>query len=164
MHNIVSNIGAAAARILVPAVISILSYFSISVEAEAGTPSSHPVKTGIEVLRDRGFEGLVGKRVGLVTNPSGVDRDLRSTIDILYNAPGVELVALPCTKEELGAALGRNSCAVAALTDKGLAAAVVADLAQTNGDLEPLAQALAESSRGKQTKTVGRRRTPRNAN
>ena len=94
MHNIVSNIGAAAARILVPAVISILSYFSISVEAEAGTPSSHPVKTGIEVLRDRGFEGLVGKRVGLVTNPSGVDRDLRSTIDILYNAPGVELVAL----------------------------------------------------------------------
>ena len=94
MHNIVSNIGAAAARILIPAVISFLSYFSISVEAEAGTPSSHPVKTGIEVLRDRGFEGLVGKRVGLVTNPSGVDRDLRSTIDILYNAPGVELVAL----------------------------------------------------------------------
>ena len=94
MHNIVSNIGAAAARILVPAVISILSYFSISVNAEAGTPSSHPVKTGIEVLRDRRFEGLVGKRVGLVTNPSGVDRDLRSTIDILYNAPGVDLVAL----------------------------------------------------------------------
>ena len=47
---------------------------------------------------------------------------------------------------------------------KGLAAAVAADLAQTNGDLEPLAQALAESSRGKQTKPVGRRRTPRNAN
>lgn len=52
------------------------------------------VKPGIEVLRDRGFEGLVGKRVGLVTNPSGVDSKLRSTIDILYNAPGVNLVAL----------------------------------------------------------------------
>ena len=52
------------------------------------------VKTGIEVLRDRGFEGLKGKRVGLVTNPSGVDRYLNSTVDILYNAPGVELVAL----------------------------------------------------------------------
>ena len=52
------------------------------------------VKTGIEVLRDRGFEGLQGRRVGLVTNPSGVDRHLNSTIDILYNAPGVELVAL----------------------------------------------------------------------
>lgn len=52
------------------------------------------VKTGIEVLRDRGFEGLVGRKVGLVTNPSGVDSNLNSTVDILYNAPGVELVAL----------------------------------------------------------------------
>ena len=52
------------------------------------------VKTGIEVLRDRGFEGLQGRRVGLVTNPSGVDRHLNSTIDILYNAQEVELVAL----------------------------------------------------------------------
>lgn len=52
------------------------------------------VKTGVEVLRDRGFEGLVGRKVGLVTNPSGVDRNLNSTIDLLYNAPGVELVAL----------------------------------------------------------------------
>lgn len=52
------------------------------------------VKIGIEVLRDRGFEPLKGLRVGLVTNPSGTDRNLVSTIDILYNAPGVELVAL----------------------------------------------------------------------
>ena len=52
------------------------------------------VKTGIEVLRDRGFDALKGKRVGLVTNPSGVDSQLRSTIDILFNAPGVNLVAL----------------------------------------------------------------------
>lgn len=52
------------------------------------------VKTGIEVLRDKGFEGLVGRKVGLVTNPSGVDSNLNSTVDILYNAPGVELVAL----------------------------------------------------------------------
>jgi len=52
------------------------------------------VKPGVEVLRNRGFEGLKGKRVGLVTNPSGVDRNLRSTIDILFNAPEVNLVAL----------------------------------------------------------------------
>ena len=57
--------------------------------------ASNPVvKTGIEVLRDRGFDILIGKRVGLVTNPSGVDRQLNSTVDILYNAPGVRLVAL----------------------------------------------------------------------
>ena len=56
--------------------------------------ASVPVLTGLEVLQERNFAGLTGKRVGLVTNPSGVDRNLRSTIDILYNAPGVELVAL----------------------------------------------------------------------
>lgn len=52
------------------------------------------VKPGVEVLRDRGFSGLAGMRVGLVTNPSGVDSSLRSTIDILYDAPEVNLVAL----------------------------------------------------------------------
>lgn len=52
------------------------------------------VKTGIEVLRSRGFEGLAGKRVGLVTNPSGVDSHLNTTIDILFDAPEVNLVAL----------------------------------------------------------------------
>ena len=52
------------------------------------------VRPGIEVLESRGFIGLRGKRVGLVTNPSGVDRNLRSTIDILFDAPGVDLVAL----------------------------------------------------------------------
>ena len=35
--------------------------------------ASEPVvKTGIEVLRDRGFEGLRGKRVGLVTIPQWI--------------------------------------------------------------------------------------------
>lgn len=52
------------------------------------------VKPGIEVLRDNGFSQLRGKRVGLITNPSGVDNELRSTIDILHEAPEVELVAL----------------------------------------------------------------------
>lgn len=68
----------------------ILSVFSAFV-MNAASPE---VKTGIEVLRDRGFDILQGKRIGLVTNPSGVDSNLKSTIDILYQAPGVELVAL----------------------------------------------------------------------
>lgn len=70
-------------------IIICLALFSCAAEA-----SRPVVKPGIEVLQDRGFEGLKGKRVGLVTNPSGVDRYLNSTVDILYNAPGVELVAL----------------------------------------------------------------------
>ena len=52
------------------------------------------VKPGVEVLRDGGFAPLQGKRVGLVTNPSGIDNNLKSTVDILNEAPGVQLVAL----------------------------------------------------------------------
>ncbi len=52
------------------------------------------VKPGIEVLRDANFELLKGKRVGLITNPTGVDRNLKSTVDILFVAPDVQLVAL----------------------------------------------------------------------
>lgn len=55
---------------------------------------SSEVKTGIEVLRDREFDILKGKRVGLVTNPTGVDRNLKSTIDILFEAKDVNLRAL----------------------------------------------------------------------
>ena len=52
------------------------------------------IKLGIDVLRDNNFDILVGKRVGLITNPTGVDNNLHSTIDILYKAENVNLVAL----------------------------------------------------------------------
>ena len=71
------------------------AYLLMIMLAPASVLAGEPVvKTGIEVLRDRGFEGLKGKRVGLVTNPSGVDRFMNSTVDILFNAPDVKLVAL----------------------------------------------------------------------
>lgn len=55
---------------------------------------SAQVKPGVEVLRENGFAQLQGKRVGLITNPSGVDNNLKSTVDILAEAPGVKLTAL----------------------------------------------------------------------
>ncbi|MDE5752738.1 MAG: hypothetical protein K2H88_08885, partial [Duncaniella sp.] len=39
------------------------------------------VKPGIEALRDGGFAELKGKRVGLITNPTGIDNSMVSTID-----------------------------------------------------------------------------------
>jgi uncharacterized protein YbbC (DUF1343 family) len=53
-----------------------------------------PVRTGIDVLAGDGFRALKGRRVGLVTNHTGVGRDGRSTIDLLHGAEGVKLVAL----------------------------------------------------------------------
>lgn len=52
------------------------------------------VKTGIEVLKEQNFKMLEGKRVGLITNPTGVDNNLVSDVDILAAAPNVNLVAL----------------------------------------------------------------------
>ena len=67
--------------------LSILLIFTASVSAAN-------VQTGIEVLRADGFKLLEGKRVGLTTNPTGVDSNLKSTIDILWEAENVNLVAL----------------------------------------------------------------------
>lgn len=66
---------------------SILLIFTASISAAK-------VQTGIEVLRADGFKLLEGKRVGLTTNPTGVDSNLKSTIDILWEAENVNLVAL----------------------------------------------------------------------
>ena len=52
------------------------------------------VKTGIEFLKADNFKLLKGKRVGLITNPTGVDRTMKSTIDIFHESPEVNLVAL----------------------------------------------------------------------
>jgi uncharacterized protein YbbC (DUF1343 family) len=52
------------------------------------------IKLGIDVLAERNFDLLAGKRVGLVANPASVDSRLRCTIDILRGAPQVNLVAL----------------------------------------------------------------------
>ena len=69
--------------------VALMLAFSIAIQAE-----KIRIKTGIEVLKSKKFAPLHGKRIGLITNPTGVDNQLRSTVDLLYHAPGVKLVAL----------------------------------------------------------------------
>lgn len=69
----------------------LLLFLCLSLSAQA---QKIRIKTGIEVLKAQNFRCLEGKRVGLITNPTGVDNELRSTIDILHEAPNVNLVAL----------------------------------------------------------------------
>jgi len=56
------------------------------------------VKTGIDVLEEHKFEfmgvSLAGKKIGILTNQTGVDSDGKRTIDVLGNAPGVTLQAI----------------------------------------------------------------------
>ena len=89
---------------ILPIVLAFALISSVSAncqnKSEAGKQIEHKckknqkVKPGIEVLRDSGFEAVKGKKIGLLTNPTGVDSELNSTIDILHKAPNVELVAL----------------------------------------------------------------------
>jgi uncharacterized protein YbbC (DUF1343 family) len=53
----------------------------------------HP-RTGLDVLQAEGFTRLRGKRVGVITNPTGSDRSLRSLPDLLAGADGVKLAAI----------------------------------------------------------------------
>jgi uncharacterized protein YbbC (DUF1343 family)/CubicO group peptidase (beta-lactamase class C family) len=65
--------------------------------AKASTPvepAIRPVLCGIDVLARDGFKGLKGRRVGLVTNHTGRTLAGESTIDLLFRAPDVKLVAL----------------------------------------------------------------------
>ena len=52
------------------------------------------VQTGIDVLVRDELRALAGQRVGLITNQTGIDGLGVSTIVRLYDAPGVDLVAL----------------------------------------------------------------------
>jgi uncharacterized protein YbbC (DUF1343 family) len=57
--------------------------------------STHPpVKLGVEVLFAKHFDLIRGKRVGLITNPTGVDSQLDSIIKLFRSHPDVKLVAL----------------------------------------------------------------------
>lgn len=52
------------------------------------------VQTGLEVFLAEGLPELMGKRVGLITNYTGVDRHLRSTVELLFADKRLQLRAL----------------------------------------------------------------------
>ncbi|MEW9108334.1 MAG: DUF1343 domain-containing protein [Cytobacillus gottheilii] len=49
---------------------------------------------GVEVLLDKEKDLIKGKKVGLITNPTGVDQSLNSIVDVLHEDPETDLVAL----------------------------------------------------------------------
>ncbi len=56
--------------------------------------SAPQVKPGVEVLFEKHLDLIRGKRVGLITNPTGVDNRLESSIERFRSQPEVKLVAL----------------------------------------------------------------------
>jgi len=56
--------------------------------------SGPAVKTGLDVLLEKRLDLLRGKRIGIITNPTGITREGRFIVDLLYGAEGVEVKAL----------------------------------------------------------------------
>lgn len=89
-----------AAALVDPAVVSVRTAvpWTRQVKAASGPPPARSddvlTQTGIDVLRAGGFAALKGRRVGLVTNHTGIARDRTPTIDLLHGAKDVTLVAL----------------------------------------------------------------------
>ncbi len=63
--------------------------------ATAASPAdTSAVRSGIDVLVDERFASLAGRRVGLITNHTGVSRDGVPTGVLLHQAESVDLIAL----------------------------------------------------------------------
>ena len=56
--------------------------------------ASDDFKLGVEVLLNEKKHLIEGKKVGLITNPTGVDQDLNHIVDLLAEDSDIELVAL----------------------------------------------------------------------
>jgi uncharacterized protein YbbC (DUF1343 family) len=59
-----------------------------------GAEKAPKVMNGIDVLRAQDFAPLAGKRIGLITNQTGLSADGTTTIDLLYHSKVCMLVAL----------------------------------------------------------------------
>ncbi len=66
----------------------------LNLPKNTGGLSEGRVLTGIDVLGEEKFSSLIGKRVGLITNHTGLDAEGRRTLDLFYRAPGVRLAAV----------------------------------------------------------------------
>src|SRR6059058_3232448 len=67
---------------------------ALLVAAALACASAPAVRPGVEVFVEHPPAVARGKRVGLITNQSGIDRQRRSTIDLLHALPELTLVAL----------------------------------------------------------------------
>ena len=70
--------------------------------ADQSSEVTGAVLTGLDVLVAQDFAPLAGRKVGLVTNQTGLDRRGRRGIDLLASAPGVTLKAIFSPEHGLG--------------------------------------------------------------
>lgn len=85
--------GAASLASMLIVALAALALATFGAEGRGATARQR-VRTGLEVLLDHRLDLIRGKRVGIITNPTGILPDLRHGVDALAAAEGVELVAI----------------------------------------------------------------------
>nr|WP_318540923.1 DUF1343 domain-containing protein [Terribacillus saccharophilus] len=81
--------------LLVMILMLVLSAFPAEKEVAAHKKKKdNKVTPGVEVLLDDQKELLKGKKVGLITNPTGIDSKMNSIVDLLHDDSDIELTAL----------------------------------------------------------------------
>ncbi|TCI63039.1 exo-beta-N-acetylmuramidase NamZ domain-containing protein [Exiguobacterium sp. SH0S2] len=76
------------------AALTLVTSSVVLLDADAKSKPKKPkVELGVDRLRDDP-ELLAGKRVGLITNPTGVDANMTSIVDLFHNSDDFELTAL----------------------------------------------------------------------
>jgi len=65
-----------------------------SASAAPGSGSRYQVIPGADDLASRNFDDLAGQRVGVITNPTGILRDLRHEVDVMAESDAVNLVGV----------------------------------------------------------------------
>ena len=73
---------------------SLTAYDELMKSDQAQGAQNSKVQTGIDALKSEKFASLTGLRVGLITNHSGIDSTGQRTLDLLYKASGLKLVAI----------------------------------------------------------------------
>ncbi|WP_374702776.1 exo-beta-N-acetylmuramidase NamZ family protein [Bacillus sp. UMB0893] len=84
-------------RILLLITILMVAFSAIPAEKDVAAhkeKKKNKVTPGVEVLLKDQKELLKGKKVGLITNPTGIDSGLNSIVDLLNDDPEIELTAL----------------------------------------------------------------------
>ncbi|WP_449621814.1 exo-beta-N-acetylmuramidase NamZ family protein [Robertmurraya sp. Marseille-Q9965] len=74
--------------------VLLLSTVSAVVAKNDKEKKKEKFRLGVEVLLKDQIDLIKDKRVGLITNPTGVDRNVASIVDLLFNHPDVNLTAL----------------------------------------------------------------------
>lgn len=119
LRSRVASVVAAAVTDASPDVLRLASDRISSLAARPAAPAAREkgpapalpfdVRAGLDVLESSGFAALKGKRVALLTNPTGLTRDGRTTASVLLSekakAAGVKLVRLFSPEHGIAAAL-----------------------------------------------------------